>query len=220
MRSPNSSFNFSLEKSLYTGITLIIVLISASIILYDSQRSSYSILNHFMSELGHSQQPGAALFQMAFVAIAILLPTLFWFIQQKVLSPISKFAFYLSVLSGLSSIMVGLFPADTHLETHLIGVFVLLISTLIAINLVLIAYHRSQKLKLSVGQIFFSIWTGISGLILLIIPKQSVKLFFNDRGSFHRPDLWIIPILEWFTFISVVCWILYMVFREQETERD
>lgn len=219
MRSANSFYKFTIERGLYSGVTIIIIAIYTSFMLYDSQGIPYSILNHFMSELGHSQQPGATFFRVAFVVIGLLLPSFFWFIQQKVLLKATKMAFYISVLSGFASMLVGFFPADKHLEPHLIGVFILLISTLIAINLVLFAYYQSQKLKLSGGQIVLSIWTGISGLSLLIVPKESVRLFFKDRVSFHRPDLWLIPILEWITFISVVCWILYMLYRDQEEER-
>jgi len=173
-----------------------------------------------MSELGHSQQPGATFFRAAFVVTGFLLPALFWFIQQKVELKATKMAFYISVLSGFASMLVGFFPADNHLGPHLVGVFMLLISTLIAINLVLFAYHQSQKLKLSCGQIVLSMWTGICGLILLLVPKESVRLFFKDRVSFHRPEIWVIPIFEWITFISVVCWIVYMLYYVNKSKDE
>lgn len=169
---------------------------------------SYSIFNHFISELGDRRiAVGSSFFNAGMVVSSVFL-TIFgvgftmnfrgW---QRVVVGI------LALVTGISCGLVGLFPVDILLPHLLVA---------------MIFFHSALALVFfCTGLTFFSKqpvlpkWTVVPGIITAVFfaafvlwPNDVVRLWVRHPDRFSRPEIWWHPILEWGCFFSIILWLL------------
>jgi hypothetical membrane protein len=174
---------------------------------YQDARYNYSIFNHFISELGHTQgSPYYFLFSFALcsagICCAILLSGLHVMLQSK----LSLVGLFFGLGSSLACFLVGVFPADTQLGPHLVAALVFFVGNLITAGLFSLAIVRSSP-KISIQYAIPGFIVCITGLIFLSLPTETVVDFLKNRATYLRPDFWINAIFEWLVFFSLMIWI-------------
>jgi len=190
-----------------TSIILICSLISA-IGFEEIPGESYSLLNHFISELGHTQRSdlywvfnGGLIFGGAFLIV---------FSQGISLGftgPIRNLISVTAFIAAFSCVLVGFFPVDdfdSHVRVALsffgMGLFPIALVTLLTL------LGRTPALpKLS---IIPGIITVLAFSAFLLSPSDQFIEWINNPDEFIRPAIWHKTILEWICFFSMISWIM------------
>jgi hypothetical membrane protein len=171
----------------------------------------YSPLNHWISELGQEGVAaradwfnralilGGAGFIGFVVGLAWTSPTrLRW-----VFGPVG-------VVAGIGGICVGLFPMN-HPDQHVIAASTFFNLGWIFVALASIAFVRHREPR-------HPAWLAVVGgasaaafiafLVSLRTDEFSRQRMASTGAITGRPDVWIAPILEWATLITIVAWVL------------
>lgn len=171
------------------------------------QGENYSILNHFVSELGELGVSHLALVFNIGLFIGGLFYLLFMvgfgkFIENK----IAKVAMVIGIISSICSSLVGVFPMN-YLVPHYIAAMGFFFGALITILVFTIAILVQKNGK--IPKLF-----SIPGFLVAVVYVWMLSYMFSGNTSdltvnfTSRPDIWIVPMLEWAAILSVVGYLL------------
>lgn len=183
------------------------------------QGESYSLLNHFVSELGE-----LGVSHLAYVFnIGLFIGGIFYLgfmigLGIYIKHWMAKLAIILGVITSLCASLVGVFPMN-YLDQHYIVAKGFFFGALITIVLFTFAILFQKKRDLPNR---FS----IAGIFIAIV--YICLLFFTFSGNPSdlsvnfdtRPDVWIFPMLEWAAILSVVGYLFVISLYVHFTERD
>ena len=170
---------------------------------------SYSALNHFISELGEvgvsalaplfniSLMLGGLAVAVFMLGLGIYLGTRWGFVAAAV-----------GVYSGLSCGMVGVLPMN-NLHVHTMAAFSYFYSGLVAVILFSIAILVDRQGKLPRWLLVPGVLTVASFASFLALPHLTgvSRVATLDPSRFTRPVVWLIPLLEWSVFLTMLTWI-------------
>lgn len=173
----------------------------------------FSILNHFISELGDIiNSENAWLFNLGLVISGLLLIP---FVIGFALYIDNKIA-YLSIPIGVYSVfsisLVGFFPMN-YLGPHAVaamGAFMGGMLTVLVFSLAIAIQKEAKVPKLYslagivVAVIFALFLSSTSSLAADIEDLDMADLF---TAMENRPEIWAIPLLEWAVLLSVMAWV-------------
>ncbi len=174
-------------------------------------QESYSILNHFISELGVLQFSKNAYF----FNYGLILGGSFLMIMFLSLSTLFETSWrWLLLTSGtlcsIFCILVGVFPADqlkAHISVSLPFFNLALLSSLLFIIITFLDKGKNIPLKI-----------GLSGVIPLtalsaflfdrILHRNQFQMAHLQEALLHRKNFWSLPFLEWLVFIGILIWVI------------
>ena len=201
-------------------IILLCVLITASFYI-GRQNEAYSFLNHFISELGEiGVSPLAYLFNGGLILGGLFTSC---FMLGMALHIGGSWGLCLGIVGLVTSItvtLVGIYPMN-QLEIHMVtantffrgGLLVALVY-----SLYILCSRQPQLPKVT------AIASGITmlafALFLWFLPASQ-----EGSGSIveilkNRPEIWALPILEWFVFLSVMVWIASTAYFMRKTIKN
>lgn len=176
----------------------------------------YSILNHFISELGEigvsklamvfniGMIIGGALFLPFIAGLGIVLGTLWSYIGMAA-----------GLLAAVSSILVGVFSMD-RLEPHRKAAMTFFRSGLVTVLFFTIAVFvqpaGQRVIPLAVN--IFGILAIVSYSAFLVIVSQKTdkkgqeNYLLDPTEKKQRPRFWRTPFLEWMLFFATIAWFL------------
>lgn len=176
----------------------------------------YSILNHFISELGEigisklamvfniGMIIGGALFLPFIAGLGIVLGTLWSYIGMAA-----------GLLAAVSSILVGVFSMD-RLEPHRKAAMTFFRSGLVTVLFFTIAVFvqpaGQRVIPLAVN--IFGILAIVSYSAFLVIVSQKTdkkgqeNYLLDPTEKKMRPRFWRTPFLEWMLFFATIAWFL------------
>lgn len=203
-----------LDKAVWWGVLTCTLLYTAILIAALSytgeQNESYSIFNHFISELGSYKISDLAIVYntgliLAAIGFLFFINAVFIYLTTN----ISKIAFRIGALASFICIFVGLVSEDHRLPHLVIAlVFFSLLALAIFLFSLSIFFENNNK---------FSIIVAISGLLVPILYVvflcQPIDLMHEKRimkSAFDRPDIWLLPFFEWMMFIFFTIWIIVL----------
>ena len=203
-----------MDKAVWWGSLTCILLYSAILITAlnytGEQNESYSIFNHFISELGSYQISALAIVYnsgliLAAIGFLFFINAVFVYLNTN----LSKIAFRIGALASFICIFVGLVSEDHRLPHLIIAlVFFSLLALAILLFSLSIFFEKSNK---------FSIIVAFSGLLVpilfVVFLCQPIDLMHEKRimkSAFDRPDIWLLPFFEWMMFIFFTIWILVL----------
>ncbi len=171
----------------------------------------YSPLNHWISELG---QEGVSARAAWFNASLIIGGAAFVaFVAGLALTSPSRLRYAfgpVGAIAGIGGIFVGLFPMN-HPAQHVIAAFTFFNLGWIFVALASIAFVRHREPR-------HPVWLALPGaasvvaftafLVSLRTDEFSRTRMASDGPITGRPDVWIAPILEWATLVSIMVWVL------------
>ncbi|MBD3188930.1 DUF998 domain-containing protein [Candidatus Bathyarchaeota archaeon] len=208
--------SFLQEKAGWLAITGASCILSGFIIsavfFIGSAGEGYSILNHFISELGvPSISPMAIAFNVGLIIGAPLFIPLVVSLGKHMST---KLGMFFGIGSSISGGLVGVFPAtEKLLPIHAVVAFSFFIGgmlTVLVFTLVIVREHRRQHSILfprSVALIGF-VPIMIFGGFLFISFSGMVNFSNFSLESFTRPPFWGVAFLEWLSVLSIIGWIV------------
>lgn len=191
-----------------TCVILYTVIIIAAIPYIGQQGESYSIFNHFISELGSTRFSAQHFIYNNGIILSSLGFGLFTLgLAQYADTKTSRIAVRLGVISSLLCVGVGLVPEDNRIP-HLI-----------------LALSFFSLMALSTTIFSWSIWkeeanpfpklTALHGftipmafVLFMCMPKGLMAIKRDAGPLFERPEIWWLPFLEWVIFVTLTSWIL------------
>ncbi|MBK8025452.1 MAG: DUF998 domain-containing protein [Chloroflexi bacterium] len=183
------------------------------------QGQSYSPFNHFVSELGHTQESElAGLFNVALI-VGGLLFALFMIGVGLRFTGIMRYVIAIGgALAGISGMLVGLFPMDVDLATHgqvALGFFE-------GSLLVLIVFSFYVGFS---GQRVYPRWLALVALPMILSNAVFVSIVLNGgEGALAAPEggretFWLTTISEWGVIIFLMVWVTVIaIWRAARTE--
>ncbi|MHA1791272.1 MAG: DUF998 domain-containing protein [Promethearchaeota archaeon] len=182
---------------------------------------SYSILNHFVSELGiPSISPLALAFNLGLIIGGTLTVTLM-FSLRKILR--TNIGFVIGLTSGVGAVLVGFFPATEQLLLiHAIVAMIFFFGGMITIfifSIVIIINKNHGILPRWLSYFGFTV-AGIFAVFLIFSFSGDVN--FSSAGDFflHRPPVLMSAFLEWLTVVSITIWLLLAAIVSHQIDRN
>jgi MFS family permease len=176
----------------------------------------YSILNHFISELGEigvsklamvfniGMIVGGALFLPFIAGLGIVLGTIWAYIGMAA-----------GLLAAISSILVGVFSMD-RLEPHRKAAMTFFRSGLVTVLFFTIAVFvqpaGQRVIPLAVNIFGILAIVSYSAFLVIVSHKTSKKgednYLLDPTEKKARPRFWRTPFLEWMLFFATIAWFL------------
>ncbi|CAA6802230.1 MAG: Unknown protein [uncultured Aureispira sp.] len=191
-----------------TCIVLYAVIIIAAIPYIGQQGESYSIFNHFISELGSTKfsvqhfiyNNGIILSSVGFGLFTLGLA---YYADTKT----SRIAVRLGLLSSVLCIGVGLVPEDNRIP-HLI--LALSFFSLMALSTTIFSWSiwKEEANPFPKFTALHGFTIPIAFVLFMCMPKGLMAIKRAAGPLFERPEIWWLPFLEWVIFVALTSWIL------------
>jgi hypothetical membrane protein len=202
------------------GSAFILLAVIFPALVYRGKRGeSYSLLNHFISELGElGVSKGARVFNLGLILGGLsLLPYIFWLgtLFQSILG-------WLGAVSGAIAMLgvaaVGVFPMN-NLKPHGRAAMTFFRGGLLMViffGLAILFQPAGQVLVPKLANLLSILAVGAysSFLYLLTGPNKDKSQWDNldPQKNPDRPSFWMLPFLEWLVFFTTTFWLFGMVF--------
>lgn len=208
VRKPLDPYKIAAYSGLVGCITILMCTFTTAWMFEEIPGESYSMWNHFISELGHTQRSeyfwvfnSGLIFGGAFMII---------FALGIRLGFTGKFRDTLSVMAFIAAIscsLVGVFPVD-NFESHVMVALSFFGMGLITIVTVTTLSLMGKTPALPKVSVIPGIITAIAFAAFLLSPSDLFRSWVEDPDNFVRPAIWHKPILEWVCFFSMQGWII------------
>jgi hypothetical membrane protein len=174
----------------------------------------YSLLNHFISELGmYTESPLSWVFNVGLIIGAPLIMVFLVGMRTIMTSKIATLGAIIGIATGVGGFFVGIFPADVNLGGHGIAAMTFFFGGAVTVFVISIAIARQKEIKLAK-------WLTIVGMVdsacfvLFLVDVFSVSTGVSNMSSMGaalasaRPaPFWSIPFLEWLPMIFMLAWL-------------
>jgi hypothetical membrane protein len=172
----------------------------------------YSLLNHFISELGElGVSPLAWLFNLGLIAGGLLLIPFSLGLGLSLPGWLARAGMLAGIGAGLALAGVGLFPMN-HLQPHITAALTYFRLGLVTVLLFGLAIQLQPK-----GQVVIDKRANLASLLaaacyasfilyasLTPMPGGTEALDPSFRSA--RPSVWPLAVLEWLVFFSTIVW--------------
>ena len=202
------------------GTGVVALAVTCSALSYRGRNGErYSLLNHFISELGEwgvsraawAFNGGLVLAGLLFLPFAIHLGT----VLGSVLGWVGAF---FAAAASLGVTAVGLFPMNT-LKRHVpaaIAFFDGGLLMVIAIGLAILTQPAGRVVVPRIASLLSLLAVFAFGSFVtlprILMPEAGRISLLDPRIMPERPRFWILPFMEWQVFFTAICWLLGMAF--------
>lgn len=209
---------YTISGLIASGIVILAVVYPA--LVYRGKRGErFSLLNHFISELGElGVSKGAWAFNLGLILCGLfLLPYIIWLgtVFQSVLGWLGVVA---GIVAGLGVAAVGVFPMN-NLKPHGRAAMTFFRGGLVMViffGLAILLQPADRVVVPKSANILSILAVGAYGsfLFLLTGPRKEKTEWDNldPEKKPERPHFWIIPFLEWMVFFATIFWLFGMTF--------
>lgn len=168
----------------------------------------YSVLNHYISELGYN---GISrydyVFDIALMLSGIFMATFIYGISSLFNKSIAKVLVILGLIAGLFCFLVGVFPMNIS-DTHQLVTAIFFVSFSLVSLTYIVAVLTQKPSKLSKLTIIPSVTQILSGFLFWYIVFVADNSLTPHEELLVRPDVWLPAIFEWSILISLLLWFL------------
>lgn len=195
---------------LATCLILYSVIFFAAIAYVGQQGQTYSVFNHFISELGSTQFSARyIIYNSGIVCGAITFGLFVYGLSAYANTKLSRISVFIGVFSAVLCMGVGMVPED-HRVPHLILALGFFFMATLSVSIF------SWSIVKEVQNPFPS-YTAIHGFLIPVtfglfmsMPKDLMATKRSAGPLFERPEIWWLPFLEWIVFALMTTWILVM----------
>jgi hypothetical membrane protein len=197
------------------GSSVITLGILISALAYRGRRGErYSLLNHFISELGEvGVSPAAWAFNTGMIIGGLLLVLFILGLGQAIGGILGLLSLLAGLAATLSAALVGVFPMN-NLKPHVWAAMTYFRSGLVMVGLfgAAILFQPPQAQVISPWANLLSLLAIASyGSFLFLSGRKTsddeVAVNLDPNAVAERPRLWLLTILEWAVFFSTVLWL-------------
>ena len=201
-------------------IILLCVLIAASSYV-GRQNEAYSFLNHFISELGEiGVSPLALIFNGGLILGGLLTSC---FMLGMAIHIGGRWGLGLGIVGLVTSItvtLVGIYPMN-QLEIHMVTANTFFRGgLLVSLGYSLYIFCSRQPQLPKVTAITSGITVLAFALFLWFLPSSQEGSESVVEILKNRPEIWALPILEWFVFLCVMGWIASTAYFLRKTIKN
>jgi hypothetical membrane protein len=201
-----------------TGLVVLAVVYPA--LVYRGKRGErYSLLNHFISELGEVGVSRAAWFFNTGLVLTglVLLPYIIG-LGISFSSLLGWLGAAVGIVTVLSVAAVGVFPMN-NLKLHAIAAMTYFRAGLVMVFFfgLAILFQSSGKTIVPPAANILSLLAFLAYGVFLTLPlvkkeKQEPTDILDPNQEPERPQVWALPFLEWAVFFSTIAWLFSMAF--------
>ncbi len=212
-----SSVPFHVFRSFgLVGVAIIVLAIVYSSLRYrGKQGERFSLLNHFISELGErGVSQGAWAFNAGLILGGVAATVFVIGLGIAFGSVLGWLGTVAGIVTTLGVTAVGIFPMD-NLNAHVVAA-----STYFRAGLAMVFFFGLAILFQPAGRTFVPAMTNLLSLLAFLAygsflllpamkkpgPKPANPL--DPQQVTERPKIWALPVLEWAVFFSTVAWLL------------
>lgn len=206
--------------STLVGVFVLVAGMMISALAYrGKQGERYSILNHFISELGEQGVSRLAkVFNTSMIMAGVLfLPMMIGlgFLLHNVWAKLGMVA---GLVAAAACICVGIFPMN-KIKPHTNAALTYFRSGLVTVLLFTVAIFAQPR-----GEIIIPFWVTSFGFfsvllyaVFLLLPEWNKKEGETNSETLdpgdqpERKRFWRLPFLEWLVFLSTILWFLVLV---------
>jgi len=204
----------------YIGTALVIVAVLIPMLMYHGTHAErFSLLNHFISELGEVGVSRAAWVFNAGLLLAglVMLPYVIGigFVFSSLLGWLGTAA---GVIAVLSVAAVGVFPMN-NIQAHKTAATTYFRAGLVMVGFfgLAILFQPAGKAAIPQAANLLSLLAFLAYAAFLTWPllrkkEQKPVETFEPQPEKERPRVWAITILEWLVFFSTIAWLFGMTF--------
>jgi hypothetical membrane protein len=199
-----------------TGSLLIFLAVLTSMAGYTGKRKEkYSVLNHFISELGEvGVSRGALIFNLGFMAGGLIFIPFLVGLGWAINNVWAKLGMVAGLGSAMACVLIGVFPMN-NLGPHEKAAM-----TFFRAGLATVVFFTLSIFFQPAGQVVVPLWVNGFGLVailaylsFLLLPvfkkmPMHVRDILNPEIVPERPALWLLAVLEWLVFVSTIGWFL------------
>ncbi len=204
---------------LSTCLILYSVIIIAAIAYIGQQGESYSVFNHFISELGSTQFSVRSLIYNSGIFLGGAAYGLFVYgLSAYANTKLSRIGIAIGVFSAVLCMGVGLVPEDNRVP-HLVLALGFFFMATLSVSIFSWSILKESKNP-------FPSYTAVHGFLIPVtfiffmsVPKDLMAVKRDMGPLFDRPVFWWLPFLEWIIFILMTTWILVMSIKMLHLER-
>jgi hypothetical membrane protein len=178
---------------------------------------AYSILNHFISELGeYGVSQLAWLFNAGLIVGGLLFLPFSLGLGLTLPGWLSKMGCLAGVVAGTSLAGVGLFSMN-NLDPHIIAAMTYFRSGLFTVVIFGLSIQLQPK-----GRVVLNKWVNLTSLLAFIcyasflfymqLPTERDSSALDLSWMVSRPTIWPMAILEWSIFFSTILWFTVLAF--------
>jgi hypothetical membrane protein len=193
-----------------TCLILYGVILFAAVAYIGQQGESYSIFNHFISELGSTRFSVRYFIYNSGIICGGLAYGLFVYgLLAYTSTKLSRIGVFIGVFSAFLCMGVGFVPEDYRVP-HLVLALGFFSMATLSVSIFSWSILKESKNP-------FPRYTAIHGLLIPIffalfmsMPKDLMAVKRDAGPLFERPVIWWLPFLEWVIFALMTSWILVM----------
>lgn len=194
-----------------SGAAIVIAACVATALSYvGAKKEAYSLLNHFISELGIvGVSKLAGVFNMCLIAAGLIIAVFMAGLGQCLQTRQARVAAVSGVVAGILCSFVGWIPMN-YLVPHLWVAASFFSCGLLTVGLFSHAIARDPERQLPRWLVIPALMAFISFAALLAYPVVTwqTPLEMVRISQTARPDIWAATILEWLVLITVTAWII------------
>ena len=172
---------------------------------------SYSIMNHFISELGEvGVSTLAPVFNASLIIGGLILVVYVVGLGMYIHTWKAYVATAFGILSCVSCSLLGFFPTNNP-SIHDVFAYSFFYNGLVATILFTLGIIFDKENKVSRWLALPAILTVACFVSFLVIPEAAslTRMQTLHPDQFTRPDIWPTTILEWSVFISGIAWFVF-----------
>jgi hypothetical membrane protein len=204
----------------FAGTGLIILAVFYPALIYRDKRGErYSLLNHYISELGElGVSRGATVFNTGLIAGGLILLPYIIGLGMKFNSLLGWLGTAAGIIAVLGVAAVGFFPmnnlkphaaaATTYFRAGLVMVFFFGLAVLFQHNGEQVIPQAANLLSL----LAFLAYGAFLALPMFRNKEEKPVDYLDPEQGVKRPQVWALPALEWAVFFSTVAWLLGFAF--------
>lgn len=175
----------------------------------------YSLLNHFISELGAIfESPLQLAFNIALIVGAPLIVIFILGTRMILTSRVAGVGRVVGLITGIGGTLVGVFPMDAFLVGHVISAMTFFVGGALTIGLLSVAILQQKEVALSKwmsfgGVIVAACFVAFIGTMLYSSQGMTLLMNFQQTMPVPRPIFWDIAFLEWLPLIGILAWLFF-----------
>lgn len=201
-----------------SGLGIIFISLGCILSMYSfcgPTKEMYSVLNHFISELGVADfSTHAVYFNIGLMIGGTCLLIMFNYLSSLFETKIKYLLHISGSLCSVFCILVGVFPADQlqkHIAVSLPFFNLALLSSLLFVVVSII--DKGKKIPLKIGYCGLLPLFALSAFLLdRITERNKFQMSQMREALLHREFFWSLPFLEWLVFFSILIWISILCF--------
>ena len=164
----------------------------------------FSMLNHFVSELGElGVSEFAFLFNSGMILAGLIFIPFMIGLGLYMDNIVSRIAGAVGVFSAVSIFLVGIFPMN-YLAEHSMAAMSFFFSGMIMVGLWTVALLLQKQVKIPKAFSLGGVINFVIFFLFLYGPWESVE----DLST--RPDIWMVPTLEWGIYFAIIGYLLVL----------